>query len=87
VRCKIVAILSVHYKVELLEGTEKGHCHRYLFDLVKAATGASQVTGDAAAPGQAASEGEPATTAASVAEPPLGGEPGKTSIMSLFDEF
>jgi hypothetical protein len=35
VRCQVVAVLAQHYKVELLEGPEKGAMHKYLHDMVR----------------------------------------------------
>ena len=44
VKCKITAVLTKHYKVDMLEGPSKGKNHKYLHDQVTlitpAATGA-----------------------------------------------
>ena len=46
--CKIIAILSIHYKVEVPEGPEKGSMHKYAKAFVKASTAAETPSATAA---------------------------------------
>ena len=42
-KCKIVAVLAKHYKVELLQGPSKGAEHKYYHDMVKMYESEAQV--------------------------------------------